>query len=320
VIALEGVAARQRPLVLARVTAAWGPGVHSLLGTRADGGALLLALVAGVVRARSGAVRVLDGSPRDPAVRRQIARVPFEVALPDAMRVDEALALAAALREEAPRPAGGRLAALGVEALAPRSVRSLSRPEARAVALAEAVTSTKVRVILVEEPLIAMDPRACARLTACLRARGEEGCAVVVDTASLRDAAELASDHLLLRSGAVVGKASSIEELASASLDGARIRIVTRDVDDGRALGAALAADADVQSIERQGASVVARGPSAARLARAAEKAILAVAHDVIEIRIDPPTLDEARVSAAALPAAVVDATQPRPQPTRGPA
>jgi ABC-type multidrug transport system ATPase subunit len=303
VIRLDAVAARQRPLALASVTVAWGAGVHSVLGTRADGGPLLLAIVAGIVRPRTGTVRVLEHVPGHPGLRKQLARVPLEVALPEALRVDEALTLAAALREDPPgfASAAERLGALGVEALATRPVRSLSPPEARAVALAEAVTSTRVRVLLVEEPFMVMDPRACARLAACLRARGDEQCAVIVDTASPRDAAELASDHLLLRAGAVVGHAASMEELATASLDGARIRIVARDADDGRAIGSALAGDADVHGVERHGAAVIAKGPNAARLARAAERAVVTAVRDVLEMRIDPLSLEEARASATTL-------------------
>ena len=200
-IRLTGVSARRRPLALAGVTAAWEAGVHSLLGARVDGGPLLLALIAGAARARAGSLQVLDGDPADAAVRARVAYVPLDVALPEALRVDEALSLAAALRGEPVRAPAERLAPLGLEALAPRRVRSLSWAEARGVALAEALTSTRVRVILVEEPLVSMDPRACRRIAEELRARGDAGCAVLVDTASPRDAAEVATDHLLLRGG-----------------------------------------------------------------------------------------------------------------------
>ena len=294
-IQLDGVAARQRPLVLASVSVTWEAGVHSILGTRADGGPLLCALVAGILRPRSGAIRVLRGSPYDAEIRKQIARVPLDAALPDALRVDESLAMAAAIRGEPERPAAERLARLGIESLATRRVGSLSRPEARAVALAEAVTSSRVRVLLVEEPYAAMDPRACARLGACLRTLGEEGRAVVVDTASARDAAELADDHLLLRAGTVLGRTESLDDLAFGPPEGARIRIVARDEDDGRVIGIALAGDADVQSVERRGPAVIARGRNASRLAQAAERAVVTAARDVTEIRVDPPSLDDAR-------------------------
>jgi ABC-type multidrug transport system ATPase subunit len=257
-------------------------------------------LIAGTARARAGSLRVLDGGPGHAEVRARVAYVPLDVALPDALRVDESLSLAAALRGEPVRPATERLAPLGLEALAPRRVRSLSWTEARGGALAEAISSTRVRVILVEEPFVSMDPRACSRITEQLRARGDAGCAVLVDTASPRDATEIATDHTLLRAGAVIGTAASLEDLAASSPAGAQIRIVTRDADAGRALSQSLAGDPDVRAVERVGASVVARGPSAAGLAQAAGRALVGSGVDVSEIRVDPPSLDEARASLAA--------------------
>jgi ABC-type multidrug transport system ATPase subunit len=283
------------------VTVSWEAGVHSVLGTPADGGPLLLALLGGAARARSGRIEVLGGLPGAPGVRRQVARVPLEVSLPDALRVDESLEVAAAIRHDAAQTPEKRLAALGVETLASRRVRSLSRAEARAVALAEAVTSTCVRVILVEEPFVAMDPRASARLPELLRARAHGGCAVIVETASPRDAAELADDHLLLRAGAVLGHAASMEELAGLSPDGARLRLVARDAEDARALAAALAADPDVQAVEHQGATLTARGASVTLLARAAERAVGRAEREVTEMRLDAPSLEQAQASATRL-------------------
>lgn len=300
-IRLERVAARRRPLALASVSVAWGAGVHAVLGAPTDGGPLLLALLAGSARARSGTVEVLDGAPEDPRVRRQVGRVLLNVSLPEALRVDEALAVAAAIRGEPPEAPAKRLAALDVETLASRRVRSLSRAEARAVALAEAVTSSRVRVLLVEEPFVAMDPRAGARLPEVLRARGRDGCAVIVETASPRDAGELADDHLLLRAGAVAGRAGSMQELTALSPEGACLRVVARDTGDARAIAAALAAEADVQAFEHQGAAVVARGADTVLLARAVARAIAAADRDVTELCVEPPSLDEARSAVAGM-------------------
>jgi predicted ABC-type transport system involved in lysophospholipase L1 biosynthesis ATPase subunit len=61
-ISLDRVSARQTPLALASVSLTWGPGVHALVGASTDGGALLLAIVAGAARVRSGQVRVLGGA------------------------------------------------------------------------------------------------------------------------------------------------------------------------------------------------------------------------------------------------------------------
>ena len=299
-IVIEGVAARRPPLALASVSLAWEAGVHSLVGARNDGGPLLLELLAGTTRPRAGRVRVLGGSPTDADVRRQVAHIPLSPALPDALRVGETLALAAELRDEPALDPAGRLALLGVEALAERRVPSLSRAEARAVALAEGLTSTRVRVLLVDEPLVTMDPRAAGCLAGVLRARAREGRAIVVCTASARDAGEVADDHTLLREGAVVGAVRSLDELATLSPGGAWVRLVAHDGAGARAIVGALARAADVTAVESREATVRVRGRDALALARAIAGSVLEAGIDVIELRLEPPSLDQTRAGIAA--------------------
>ncbi len=289
-VVLERASARRPPLVLSAITASWGPGVHALVGAREDGGSLVLALVSGAVQPRAGRVRVLGGAPTDDAVRPRIARVPLAPALPDAMTVEETLALAASVRGEAPGDARERLAALGVEALAGRRCSSLSRAEARAVALAEAVTSARVQVLLVEEPLVAMDPRAAGRVGELLRARARQGCAALSCTASARDAAEVADDFVRLRKGAVAGEAASVLELATRGAGGACLHVLAREPAGARALVAALARAPEVAAVEARDASVRARGPDAVALARAAADAAIEAGVEVIEVRPEAAT------------------------------
>ena len=316
-IALEAVAARRAPLTLARLTLTWGPGVHALVGTPADGGPLVLELVAARAALRTGRLRVLDGAPGDAAVRRQVALVLLEPRLPEAMTAGEVLAMAATLRGEAARDPATRLAALGVESLARRRVRTLAPGEARAVALAEMLTSTRVRVLLVEEPLASLDPRAAARVPELLRARGRGGCAVLVATASLRDAGDVADDHVLLRGGTVAGTAGSLDELAAFTPDGVRMRVVSSDP---QALLAAVAREAAVEAVARRDAAVVARGRDAVALAAAVGRAVVASGVDVMEMRIEPPSMDDARAASAGVGTATYEAAYARTRSALGPA
>jgi ABC-type multidrug transport system ATPase subunit len=309
VIALEGVAARRAPLTLARLSLSWGPGVHSIVGTPADGGPLLLELVAGRARLRKGTVRVLDGDPVDVAVRQQVALVLYEPPMPDALSAGEVLAMAARLRGEPPRDPVARLASLGVEAMARRRVRTLAPEEARAVALAEALTSTRVRVLLLEEPLAGVDPRAAARVPEMLRARSRDGCTVLVVTASLRDAGDVADDHVLLRGGTVAGRAGSLDELSAFSPEGVRIRVLASDP---QALLAAVALETAVEAVARREGAVVARGRDAAALAAAVGRAVVASGVDVTEIRIEPPSMDDARAASAGVSTATYEAAYTR--------
>jgi ABC-2 type transport system ATP-binding protein len=295
VIRLERVAARLRPLVLADVSIEWGAGVHVVLGAPAEGGPLLLGLVAGSTRIRSGTLEVLGGSPTEAPVRKQVGVVPYDPVLPDALRVDEVLATAASIRGDPAQLAETRLGVLGLQTLASRRVSTLSRPEARAVALAEAVTSQRVRVIVAEEPLAEMDPRAVGHVRAALRSRADAGCAIVVQTASRRDAADLGDDFVLLRAGAVASRATTVAGLEGMSATGARLRVVAKDSGDARAICAALVAEVDVQGVEHRGCSVVAVGSDAMQLARAAERAILAADRDVTEMKVEGAAPEEAR-------------------------
>jgi ABC-type multidrug transport system ATPase subunit len=169
------------------------------------------------------------------------------------------------------------------------------------VALAEALTSDAVRVLLVEEPFAAMDARAAGRAASLLRARADAGVVVVVATASVSDAADVADDHLLLRRGMVVRRGGPDDVLVGFWQDGnhARLRVVVKDAEDGRALAAALARQAEVLGVERLVGAVCARGRDAEPLAQAAARAAIEAGVDVTELRFDPPSLDEAR----ALPA-----------------
>jgi ABC-2 type transport system ATP-binding protein len=308
-IALEAVTAPRRRPVLKDVSLAWGPGVHALIGAPADGGPLLLRVIGGTVAPRKGLVRVLEGGPADGAVRQRIAHIALEPCLPDGLRVDEVLQLAAKVRREPGQDPRERLAALGVESLAPRRVSSLSTAEARAVALAEALTSTRVRVVLVEEPFVALDPRAASRLAAAIRASASESRAVVVATASPRDAGELADDHVMLQAGAVVGQAASLELLAGFAPLGARLRIVTSQP---HALLAELAREPGVEAVARREGGVLARGPDPLALAQAAGRAVLASGAEVFEMRLEAPPLDEARAAAAGIVKATYDAAYAR--------
>ncbi len=295
-ISLEGVAARRAPLALGSVSLTLGAGVHAVVGGPADGGSLLLAIIAGWERTRAGRVRVLGLEPTHPEVRPQIACVPLRPFLPARMRVAEAMKLAASLRGDPPGDAAERLAVLGVETLAERRVETLSRNEARAVVVAEAATSSRVRVLLVEEPFVGMDPRAVTRLSRVLRERAEGGVALVVATASVREASEIADDHLWLERGAIVGRTASSDGLARFSGSGVRIRVVTPQA---RALCAALARQECVEAVARRETSVTARGADAVELARALARAIAESGAEVVEMRVQPPSLDEARAGLA---------------------
>lgn len=222
-IALEAVHARargQRASLIKDVSVSWERGVLAVLGTPADGTTALLEAIAGITRIRGGRA-VVDGSA--PALARgRVTFVPLETTLPDSLRVDEVCELAGRIRGEPAQMPAARLAVLGLEALANRRVRSLSPGELRAVALAIALTS-KSAILLVEEPLVGLEPSAPARVIEALRGRAAAGAAVVVTTASVRDATRLADQLGVLTQGVFTHLPAS---LAHVGQGGAKLRVV----------------------------------------------------------------------------------------------
>jgi ABC-type multidrug transport system ATPase subunit len=286
-------------MALSNVTIAWGPGAHAVIGGHSDGGRLLLALAAGAALPARGRVRVLERPPTDAETRTKVAHITLEPVLPEALRVEEILATAARIRGEPVRDAAERLRPLGVETLAKRTARSLSVAEARAVAVSEALTSTRVAVVLVEEPFVAMDPRAAPRLAEALRAKAaREGSAIVVTTASRRDANELADDGVQLSAGAVVEHASGVDSLVRSGTGRAGLRVVLRDAGEARSFVAELARAEAIESIENDGSWVVARAVDPVALARAAGHALANLDVHVAEMRLDPPPFDEVEAAA----------------------
>jgi ABC-2 type transport system ATP-binding protein len=297
-IALEGVSTRRAPFALANVSLAWGPGIHAIAAGAADGARSLLELTAGAARPLRGRVRVLGGDPRDPEIRKQIAFVGEAVTLPEAMRVDEVLTVAATLRGDTLAPATARLDVLGVGALERRLVRSLSRAEARAVALAEALTSARARVLLIEEPLVGIEPHVGARVVQAMRAKAAQASAIVFSTGSLRDAGAIADDWVALRDGAVTRDETAV----SGGPARPSLVLVTTDPASARALVAHLTQEPDVGGIEytaggagearsfAHAAEVVRlEGHDPIALANAAARAVAAAGVEVVQLRIDPP-------------------------------
>lgn len=283
------------PRVLSPLTLTLGAGMHALVGSVEDGVALVLAVLAGRVRPSRGRAVVLGGAPDAPKSRCEVAHVPLDAVMPDPLRVDEALAMAAEIRGEPPQDSRARLDVLGLAPLAARRVKTLSIHEVRAVALAEAVTS-RARVLLLEEPYVLIDPRAACRLANVLHARARDGACVLIATASVRDAADLAEDHLIFERGVLVRRTTAALGLAARGSRGARLRVTTSNP---RALLAALATDPAVTSLESSEGILGVGGVDPVLVASAIAAAALRVDAEIFSLRPDALALEELRASMA---------------------
>jgi molybdopterin molybdotransferase len=118
-----------------------------------------------------------------------------------------------ASRKEARASAERRLGAVGAEDLARRRPHALSGGQAQRVAIARAL-ATSPRVVLLDEPLAAVDAPSVARLRAVLR-DVLRGVTAVVVTHDVDDARALADDVVVLEGGRVVEQGTVRDVLAA---------------------------------------------------------------------------------------------------------
>ena len=122
---------------------------------------------------------------------------------------------------------------------------------------------------------------------------------MVVATASTREAAELADDHLTFDRGALVKRAPSGDLVALQGPGGAQIRILASPP-DARALVASLSSEADITSMSADAdGMIVVSGHELLSLATAVGRAIRRAGVDVEMIRPEPLPLDELRAATA---------------------
>ena len=330
-ISLDGVSARaggdnkgRPPSRLENVSLTWEKGVLAILGTPGDGTSALLEVLAGTLRVRSGTAHVCGKLPAD--ARALVAHAPLEPALPDSLRVEEVCDLAAQIRGEPPQTAASRLDPLGIGKLADRRVRSLSLGEARAVALALALSS-RAQVLLLEEPLVGLDPAAPSRVITAIRARASAGATIVVTTASVRDAASLADQLGLLTKGTFTHLPAA---LAHVGATGAKLRVVVAAsaATEVAPFVAALAEEPAVASVEtaayaasrilHAAVAVIVGGPDLLAVARAVAAAAAATNAKIEAIESAVMPLDSIRARIAA-PRPGIPLSRPPPPGAVGP-
>lgn len=175
-------------------------------GRSGAGKSTWLALVAGLLTARSGQVvvagqdvAVLQRGQRDAWRGRTIGFLPQKLHLSEALSVERNLALAyfaAGLPEDA-AAIRSALAALDVAALAHRRPAQLSGGQAQRVALARAIL-LQPKVLLADEPTASLDDDAAAASLALLRASAERcGATLVIATHDARVRAAFAGAAVL---------------------------------------------------------------------------------------------------------------------------
>lgn len=182
----------------------------ALLGPNGTGKSTVAAAVAGLVRPDTGRIAVagravFDGATWVPAHRRRVALLGQTARLFPHLRVRANVAFASRSAGADRRAAGAAadhwLAAVGADHLADRRPDELSGGQAQRVALARALAA-EPEVLLLDEPLSALDVAARAEVRTLLRALLEDRTCVLV-THDAADVVALADEAAVLEDGRI---------------------------------------------------------------------------------------------------------------------
>lgn len=208
-IELENVTVRSGAFVLTNISAVIPEGEYAvLMGGTGQGKTTILEAICGLRPIVSGRIRLEDADvTRWKPADRSIGYVPQDLALFPTMTVREHLEFALRLRRASRALLSERVAeladVLGIGPLLDRRMRGLSGGEAQRVALGRAL-SFRPRVLLLDEPLTALDEPTRDRLCELLRTiQKREGLTTLHITHSRSEAKLLADRLLVLAEGSV---------------------------------------------------------------------------------------------------------------------
>jgi ABC-2 type transport system ATP-binding protein len=186
--------------------------VVAVLGPNGAGKTTTIETVEGFHRPSSGAVRVFGLDPRTGrhAVTTRWGVMPQQGGLPMGLRAGEVVALFAALAGHRSDPAA-LLDLVGLADRAGRPWRRLSGGEQQRLSLAAALVG-RPELLLLDEPTAALDPQGRRQVMDLIRARADDGAAVLVTT-HLLDDVEALCDRVVVLDRGEVAAAGSVAEL-----------------------------------------------------------------------------------------------------------
>lgn len=261
------------------------PGVVGLLGPNGAGKTTLLNLAAGLLAPSSGSVRWLGGIVRhDPRLDHRIALCTDGDQLPRRPSPQQwltgMLQLSGATRADAQRRVHQLLDRLGLQAKADTPMAELSRGQRQRVKLAQAF-ALPASLVLLDEPLNALDPVWRREVAALMHEAAEAGACVVVSSHILEEVEQLAAWLVLLFKGRLVaaGRQADIRGLLHN-----QATIVEVACSDPRALGRELLQRAPVRWLRLDEGRLFVQASDAEALGRALAPAVVASGLEVAEV------------------------------------
>ncbi len=250
----------------------------ALVGADAAGKTTLLRLLAGLLQATSGEIRVLGRDPlkEQRLLAHEVAYMPQRFGLYEELSVEENLTLFAGLKNLPAQARESRVAELldfvGLSDYRRRLAGRLSGGMKQKLALAAALLKPP-RLMLLDEPSVGVDPISRRELWELVARLHGDGVTVLWSTAYL-DEAELAARVLLLHEGELI--ADGPPARLTAPLAGRTCRMRVPAAASRRRLARLLAAEPDLIDVMPHGEELhllFARPPEAARLAALAKTA-----------------------------------------------
>ncbi|WAS83541.1 MULTISPECIES: ABC transporter ATP-binding protein [unclassified Corallococcus] len=207
-----------------------------LIGPNGAGKTTFIKSVLGIVRPTAGTVRVLGGSPEDPAIRARIGYLPERLHLPGTWKSPAFLATVARLKRlKVDASAHTRLLErVGLSDALDRRIGGYSKGMRQRLGLAAALLGDPALLVL-DEPTDGIDPMGRLEVRRILQEEVQKGVTLFLNSHLLAETERVCDRVAILADGRVL-REGRLEELAKA---GARWRVRFAPGADREALGAA---------------------------------------------------------------------------------
>jgi ABC-2 type transport system ATP-binding protein len=182
----------------------------AVLGPNGAGKTTAIALMLGLQAPDKGEVALFGRSPHDLSARRGVGVMMQEVALADALRVRDHIAMTQAYYPD-PLTLAEAIALAGVEKIADRPYAKLSGGQKRQAQFALAICG-RPRLLFLDEPTTGLDLNARETMWATLRGLVKRGTSIVLTTHYIEEAEALADRVVVLAKGRQVAQ-GTVEEM-----------------------------------------------------------------------------------------------------------
>jgi ABC-2 type transport system ATP-binding protein len=182
----------------------------AVLGPNGAGKTTAIALMLGLQTPDKGDVRLFGRSPQDLAARRGVGVMMQEVALADALKVREHIAMTQAYYPD-PLSLSEAIALAGVEKIAERPYLKLSGGQKRQAQFALAICG-RPRLLFLDEPTTGLDLHARETMWATLRGLVKAGTSIVLTTHYIEEAEALADRVIVMAKGRRVAE-GTVQEM-----------------------------------------------------------------------------------------------------------